>query len=157
MKQTIILSLTSVFLLFAGFTSHAQDYKTAVGLHLDVGNGGTFVGPHIKHFFDEKGAVEGSVVFGNGATILQAFYQYHGDISGADGLKWYLGGGPSVAFGNGSTEFLLRPMTGLDFKIKDVPIALAFDWRPWISLASNVSNRFEAGRFGLSFRYVLGD
>ena len=80
-------------------------------------------------------------------------YQYHGDISGADGLKWFAGGGPSIVFFDGGSDFLLRPTVGLDFKINDVPLAFSFDWRPAIYFGDG--GDFEPARFGLGFRYAF--
>lgn len=50
-----------ICLMIVGFLTaqHAQaqtTYKTGVGLMIDVGDGGTLVGPHVKHFFDNNQA-----------------------------------------------------------------------------------------------------
>ena len=151
MKKLLIIG--SIFLADSGSAS-AQSYKTGVGLGIDFGDGATLVGPAIKHFFTPQSAVKGELLFGSGATFLQAFYQYHGAFSEGRGLSWYLGGGPSVGFGNGNSAFYLVPMAGIDFKIPDAPIAMSFDWRPRLYLGDGGSD-FAAGRFGLGFNYTL--
>lgn len=153
MKKICIALFTLVVICTA--TSKAQGYKTAVGLQLDFGRGSTAVGPGIKYFFKDNSAIEGEVLFGTGITYLQAFYQYQREIPNAKGLEWYLGGGPSVGFGNGFTWVYLRPMVGLDYKINDVPLALSFDWRPSIYLGSSYGSRFYGGAFGLGFKYCI--
>jgi hypothetical protein len=140
-----IISITSV---------NAQNYTTAAGLHIDFGSGGTYVGPSIKHFFTENSAAEAEVVFGNSVVFITALYQYHGDIPDASGLQYYFGAGPSVGFGNSNSAFYIRPVGGLDYKIKDAPIALNFDWRPSIYIGNN-GDGFTAARFGLGLRYVI--
>lgn len=129
-------------------------YSTALGLTIDAGNGATLVGPSIKHFFDANNAGQAELTFGGDATYLAAFYQYHAPIDGAPGLKWYLGGGPQLGFSHGNTAFYLRPMAGLDYKIAPAPISLTFDWRPsWY--IGDYGNNFEAGRFGIGFRFTF--
>ena len=152
MKKLLIIS--SIFLLAVTGQASAQSYKTAIGLGLDFGEGATLAGPAIKHFFSPQSAVKGELLFGSGATFIQAFYQYHGAFSEGRGLSWYLGGGPSVGFGNGNSVFSLVPMAGIDFKIPDAPVALSFDWRPRLSFGDGDSD-FSGGRFGLGFNYTL--
>lgn len=150
--RKIVLLAFAVFVLNV-MTSSAQSYKTAVGLGIDFGDGSTLAGPAIKHFFNDKDAIEGEILFGSHVTFLQAFYNYQKDFPNANNLQWYLGGGGSLALYSGATRFYLRPMAGLDYKITDVPLAISFDWRPVIDLGSN--GGFTGARFGLGFKYVL--
>ena len=139
-------------------TVKAQNYKTGLGLGLDFGNGSTLVGPSVKHFFTSRDAGQAEILFGNHTTAINLFYQYHGDFTGASGLKWFVGIGPSLHFfdfaGYNNTTFAIKPTAGLDFKIPSAPISFAFDWRPSIFFGDNDTN-FEAGRFGLGFRYTF--
>ncbi|SEO02905.1 hypothetical protein SAMN05216436_12921 [bacterium A37T11] len=128
-------------------------YKTAFGLFLDLGNGGTYVGPHIKHFLNNQNAIQGTLLFGNGATFIGGDYSYNKQIQNAPGLFWNVSGGAQIGFGNDQTAFLLRPAVGLEYKIKEIPIAVGFDWRPSWQLTQG--SHFEAGRFGLTFKYVF--
>jgi hypothetical protein len=157
MKKSFFTLLLSAFLMaFTANLSFAQSsYKTGIGLGIDFGDGTTFVGPQIKHFFTENNALEADVLFGGNSTLIQAFYQYNAPISGADGLKWYVGGGPSAQLYDGGSYFYLRPMVGLDLKIPSAPLALAFDWRPSIYLGDSYGSSFEPARFGLGFRYAF--
>lgn len=145
MAVAAIVSITAV---------KAQSYKTGVGLALDAGDGVTLVGPTLKHFFNPNGAVEVDLAFGNHVTELAAYYQYHGAIANAGGLKWYVGGGPALFFGGGTTVTALRPMVGLDFRVPKSPIALYLDWRPGLYLYSG-NSEFVGGKFGLGARFVL--
>lgn len=152
MKKLLVIS--SIFLTVFTGSASAQAYKTGIGLGIDFGDGATLVGPAIKHFFTPNSAVKGELLFGSGATFIQAFYQYHGAFSEARNLSWYVGGGPSVGFGNNNSAFYLVPMGGLDYKIPDAPIALSFDWRPRLYLGDGGSD-FEPARFGIGFNYTL--
>ncbi|SOD17972.1 hypothetical protein [Pedobacter xixiisoli] len=134
--------------------ANAQDYKTAAGLAIDFGDGRTLVGPHIKHFINANGALEGDILFADGATFIQGLYLYHGDIKGAQGLRWNLGAGPGVAIGNNNTNFLIRPNAGLDYKISGAPLGLGLDWRPAWQFFDG-GNNFEAARFQIGFRYIF--
>jgi hypothetical protein len=151
MKKIFFLMLICSTCLF--IKVQAQTYNTAIGLGIEVGDGATLVGPTVKHFFTENSAVQGELTFGGGGTFIGAYYQYHGGIPNAEGLQYYLGGGPALGFGGGSTDFYVRPMAGLDYKINNVPIALSFDWRPTILIGTN--SDFTAARFGIGFKFVL--
>ena len=154
MKKVIAFSLTLV--VFCLSNAIAQQYKMAAGLGLDVGDGPTLVGPTIKYFFKDNHAIEGEVLFGSPSVFIQAFYQYHQTIPGAKGLQWYAGGGPSLQLASGSSYFYLRPMVGLDYKLSETPLALSFDWRPFIYLGNTYGgSRFTAPRFGLGVKYIL--
>ncbi|MDA3614935.1 hypothetical protein [Polluticaenibacter yanchengensis] len=133
----------------------AQSYKTAAGLTIEFGNGSTWAGPAIKHFFDNRNAINAELLFGGNTTTLQAFYQFHGPIKNAGGLKYYLGIGPSLHFPKrGDTYFGIRPMAGLDYKIGSTPLALSFDWRPGVFIHDNNSD-FEAGRFAFGLKFAF--
>lgn len=135
--------------------ANAQSYRDALGIAVDLGDGGTFVGPQYKHSFDGRNAGNVQVLFGNGATVVGADYTYNEKFGGANGLGWYVGVGPQVAFANkgGGSAFGIRPQLGLEFKIPSAPLAMSFDWKPYWHL-SDESN-FEAGRFTLGFKYIL--
>lgn len=154
MKKLLFTLLASAAILVAGSTdAKAQNGNTAVGLAIDFGDGSTLVGPHLKHFFNSNGAINAELLFGDNITFIQAMYQYHGPIKGANGLKWYLGGGPSIGLYKGGSSFYLVPMAGLDLKFGASPISGSFDWRPRLYLGDSYGSNFSAGRFGLGLRY----
>ena len=137
---------------------NAQNYKNALGVVVDLGDGETLVGPQFKHSFDGKNAGNVQVMFGDHITVLGADYTYNQPISGTNGLGWYVGVGPQLSFVDGGkfedkTYFAIRPQAGLEYKIPSAPLALHFDWKPWWNL-TNDSN-FEAGRFSLGFKYTF--
>lgn len=158
-KFRLATALVVVFALSLSLSASAQkvsgtSYTTGLGLRLDLGNGGTLVGPSVKHFFDATNAGEAMVIFGNGSTVLGLEYSYNGAIANAAGLKWNIGVGPAFAFYRGGyNDVWIRPFAGLEFKIPDVPLDLGFDWRP-IGVLTHGGD-FEAGRFGLAFRFTL--
>lgn len=157
MKKPRLTKLMGILLIasFALFSNKAQSQYTGAGLLVDVGDGGSLVGPNIKHFFSNNHALEGSVLFGSGLTMVQAMYGFHADLGGARGLKWYVGAGPGIAFGKGGgTAFSLAPMIGLDYKIGQVPLALSADWRPRFFMADGES-AFNAARFALGLRFTF--
>lgn len=132
--------------------SSGSTYNTAIGLGLDFGDGSTLVGPSVKHFFTRNNVGKAEVLFGDNTTMLSAYYQYHGDIQNAAGLKWTLGLGGSASFYKYfEDDFFFRPTVGLDYKIPNVPLSFEFDWRPAIRVTHG--SDFVAARFGFGFRY----
>lgn len=154
MKKLFFTLLTGIGLIAGTSTANAQAYKTAAGLAIDFGDGGTLVGPHLKHFFTSNGALEGGVLFGSGETLIQGLYTYNAAIKGASGLMWNIGVGPGVSLYKGGSTFAVRPNLGLDYKIGGAPIALAADWRPTWAFYDG-GNNFNAARFQLGFKYVF--
>jgi hypothetical protein len=145
---------------FSPKSSTGTYYTNAAGVRLEFGSGyGALFGFSGKHFFTEHHAGEGQLLFGTGVTILEIAYQYHAPIASTEGLQWYAGLGTALAFskGNfeskGSTDFWLRPMGGLDYKIANGPVNLSLDWRPVLSFSGGT--HMEAGRFGIAARYTF--
>lgn len=152
MKKSLVVVI-SVITLGWNVINAQSDYTFAGGLGLDLFSGATLVGPSAKYFFTEQHAGQAELMFETGLTTITALYEYHGAISGADGLKWFAGAGPSILFVKGlGTEIALRPVVGLDYKINNVPLAFSLDWRPFIGLG-NLTN--EVGAFGIGVRYVI--
>lgn len=148
-----ILGLAGIMAL-GSTTVNAQTYRTGAGILIDFGDGSTWVGPHLKHFFSAHNAGEFSVLFGDHTTTVQAMYQYNQKFAGAQGLMWYVGVGPAVSFHKHSSTFSVVPTVGLDFKIPRAPLDLSFDWRPRMFFYDGESD-FVGGRFGLGMRLTF--
>lgn len=150
----LLPALFSATLLFSSTSGvKAQDYKNAVGVGLEFGYGQAFGGPTYKHFFNARSAFQGEVLLTGGGAMMQAFYQYHLPIKNASGLRVYFGGGPGLYVVPGLASFFsLRPMAGLDYKVKQTPLTLNLDWRPVLLVEDDFSD-FEPKKFGLGLKY----
>jgi hypothetical protein len=149
----LCMALSFVFVQQAS-AQKGSSYENAVGMRVEFGSKyGTWAGLSGKHFFNENVAGELQILFGDHTTLIEPEIQYHGDIQNAEGLRWLIGFGPGFAFGGGTTDVLLRPLAGLDYKINDVPINLTFDWRPAFVITHG--SDFNAARFGLAIRYAF--
>lgn len=160
MKKQFFSGLVVFFLLVSVSQVAAQDrsaggssYRNAIGLGIEFGEGFTLIGPSYKHFFTANNVGKFEALFRPNYTILQAFYEYHKQIEGAAGLRWFAGGGIGAGIADYNSAFLLRPEGGLDYKIRDVPIEFSFNWRPTFFIADNSS--FEPARFGTGIRYAF--
>lgn len=131
-----------------------SSYKFGAGVLIDFGDGATLVGPHAKYFFTPNHAGEGAILFGSGATYIQGLYNYNMGFPEVDGLGWYIGAGPSIAFGSGSTAFSILGSLGIEYSIPAAPFALSFDWRPRFFIIDSYTE-FVAPRFGLGVRYTF--
>ncbi len=155
MKKFILLAIV-VFpsCVFPCFTFAQSTYKTAAGLEMDFGRGTTLAGPTLKNFFNNHSALQVEALLGSNYFSLGAFYQYHLSVKKESGLKFYLGLGPEYFLGlRNDAGVLLRPMAGLDYKVKKLPISITFDLRPTLLLSSY--SKFEVARFGLGARYAF--
>ncbi|SDM28678.1 hypothetical protein SAMN05421813_1098 [Daejeonella rubra] len=131
---------------------NAQDYKTSLGLGIDFGTGSTMVGPSAKYFFTKNSAIQGDVLFGGNSTLIQAFYQHHFPVIGAPTLNFIVGGGAGIELYNYGSTVLLKPTAGLEYKIKEAPLAFNFDWRPTMFL---LDGAIEPARFGIGIKYTF--
>ena len=130
----------------------SQDYKTALGVKFYPG------AVSLKHFIKPNAALEGLGYFWNRGARITGLYEFHGDINGADGLKWYVGPGAHVGFYNskygGGSSFGVDGVLGLDYKIKGAPINVSVDWQPSFEF-NGAYDGFSGNWGGLGIRYVF--
>jgi hypothetical protein len=133
-----------------------SSYQTAVGIKFYPG------ALSIKHFTEENRALEGLANFWDGGFRFTGLYEIHGDISGAEGLKWYVGPGVHIGwyngyayndhyYDNGSLSFGIDGVLGLDYKISGAPIDLSLDIQPFFEL----NHPYFAVWGGLGIRYTF--
>ena len=150
MKKIFILAI--VCTAFAQQQVFAQakgsSYKTALGVKFYPGAGIT-----LKHFVKSNAALEGIGYFWRDGVRITGLYEFHGNISGAPGLKWYVGPGAHIGFWNnsywkreygnyrGGALVGIDGVLGLDYKFKGAPINMSVDWQP----------SFEFGTYGAGF------
>jgi len=140
----------------------SQDYTTALGVKFYPG------AVTIKHFIKPNAALEGIGTFWNRGVRFTGLYEYHGDITGAAGLKWYVGPGAHVGFYNdkyyykgyynnryndGGVSIGVDGILGLDYKFKGAPINISVDWQP--SFEFGEYSGFNGNWGGFAIRYVL--
>lgn len=147
----IMASLTLSVNAQSNIGSH--EYKTALGVKFYPG------AVSLKHFVTDKNAVEGIGYFWNRGTRITGLYEIHNDISGANGLKWYIGPGAHLGFYSnkygGGSSVGVDGVLGLDYKIKEAPINLSIDWQPSFEFGNNYGNGFNGDWGGLAIRYVF--
>jgi len=130
----------------------SQEYTTALGVKFYPG------AISIKHFIKPNAALEGLGYFWNRGSRITGLYEFHGDINGAAGLKWYVGPGAHVGFYNskygGGSSFGVDGVLGLDYKIKGAPINVSVDWQPSFEF-NGAYDGFSGNWGGLGVRYVF--
>jgi hypothetical protein len=151
-----------LFLFFANFiflSATSQEYIDAIGLRLGPSLGVTY-----KHFFNEDLAVEAALLsrwHGIASTGLIEWYHPFKDIKR---LQWYLGGGVQVGYwssnkvnkwlvtGQSSLVTGITPITGIEYNLNDVPLTIAFDWKPVFNIIGYYSPWFDEFSLSLKFR-----
>jgi hypothetical protein len=155
----VVLALGSVSVVSAQKlrprSAEGTSYRNAIGMGIDFGDGLTLVGVSGKHFFSENNVGVGEILFGDHAAIIQAFYQYHREIEGVESLRWFAGIGPSLALYSHSSDFAIRPIGGIDYKIPAIPLSFSFDWRPTFTVTHG--GDVNPARFGLGARYAFNN
>ncbi|MBS1920075.1 MAG: hypothetical protein JST17_07465 [Bacteroidetes bacterium] len=131
---------------------NSSSYQTALGVK--VWDGG---GISLKHFFTTTHAGELIGYFWSRGTRLTGLYEIHGPISGAAGLKWYIGPGAHIGFyntKNGDGSFIgIDGVLGLDYKFRGAPINMSIDWQPSFEFGND--RGFYGNWGGLGVRYTF--
>jgi len=151
-----------LFVAVFGFASIAQNnsssYTTAVGVKFYP------AGITLKHFTGNNRALEGIAYLWDNGFRFTGLYEIHGDINGAEGLKWYVGPGAHIQFWNdkwkkaypardGGIGIGVDGVLGLDYKIKGAPLNFSLDWQPSFNFVGYTY--FEGGWGGFAIRYTF--
>jgi len=155
--KKISLTVMITFCLF--FHANAQDYNTGLGLRV-----GPYIGFTVKHFLNEKSAIEGLVSTRWKGIEFTGLYEIHNQAFKTEGLNWYFGGGGHIGFYNESnkesgtaetayTNVGIDGILGLEYSFKEAPINLSIDWKPAINFTGDTG--FWADNGALSIRYIF--
>lgn len=139
--------------------SKGSSYKTALGVKFYPGAGIT-----IKHFIKSNVALEGIGYFWRDGVRITGLYEFHGNINGAPGLKWYVGPGAHISVWNddwkkryptrtGGASIGIDGVLGLDYKFKGAPINMSIDWQPSVDIVNYYG--FSGNWGGISLRYTF--
>lgn len=155
-----VLTIFGALLWVAGASAqnNSSSYQTALGLKFYPGAGVTF-----KHFVKENAAIEAIGYLWRDGIRLTGLYEFHGDVNGAPGLKWYVGPGVHVSAWNdrwrssfpqrrGGSSVGIDGVLGLDYKFKGAPINMSIDWQPSFDLRYS---EFAGNWGGLALRYTF--
>ncbi|MCY7421861.1 MAG: hypothetical protein LH478_08990 [Chitinophagaceae bacterium] len=153
MRRIIMaLILTGIATASVSAQSMGTSYKTALGVKVWDGAGIT-----LKHFTDASKAFEFIGYFYREGARITGLYEIHGPISGAPGLKWYIGPGAHVGFYDkkyGDKAFAgIDGVLGLDLKVKNAPLNFSIDWQPSFEFGDN--RGFVGSWGGLGIRYTF--
>jgi len=126
---TLLFSITALCVQTAYSQDNSSSYRTAIGVKIYPGT------ITLKQGVNGGNYVEGQAAFFNKGFRLTALYEFHNDINGARGLRWYYGGGPHLGFYNskhydGSTLLGVDGILGLDYKLSGTPLNFSLDWQP---------------------------
>ena len=161
MKKLII-----ALVLIAGIgtlnSASAQDYKTALGVRLSSAQAMVNNSVSIKHFINEKVAIEGLLSFGDPLAI-GALVEIHKPLA-SQGLTYFYGAGGYLGFvktlntntqkTNTDANIGAQGVIGLDYKFTGVPLNLSLDWKPELNIVSDIN--FEPAAIGFTARFTFG-
>lgn len=155
------LSILLFFVILSSTQASAQsvgsDYRTAIGVKVYPG------AISLKHFTNDHTALEGLVSFWRYGFRFTGLYEYHDDINGAPGLKWYVGPGAHLGFYNdrwsrayidedNRLDLGIDGVIGLDYKINGAPLNISLDWQPSFTILADPQFRSWGG-LGVRFTF----
>lgn len=160
MKKIISVSLFLTAIVFTTSVS-AQSYKTGVGVRLSSSQAMVNNSISLKHFLNERSAIEALFSFGDPLAI-GALYEVHKPFS-SEGLQWFYGGGGYLGFvkswnpnkNRNETDVNVgaQGVVGLDYKFTNLPLNLSLDWKPELNLVSDIN--FEPAAVGFTARFTF--
>ena len=153
-------------LFISGFcfatTVSAQEYKTALGVRLSSSSAMVNNSISLKHFLNEKTAVEALFSFGD-PLALGALVEIHKPL-GESGIQWFYGGGGYISFvktyntvkakDETNVNFGAQGVIGMDYKFANLPLNLSLDWKPELNLIGDIN--FEPAAIGFTARFTFG-
>lgn len=153
--KTLFFLLLAAGLSFSNTTysqSMGTSYKTALGIKVWDGAGVSF-----KNFVNGNNAVEVIGYFWRHGTRITGLYEIHGNVTGARGLKWYVGPGAHLGFYNtkhgGGTTAGVDGVLGLDLKVNNAPLNFSLDWQPSFEFGDGAG--FNGNWGGFAIRYTF--
>ena len=160
MKKIVIILLLTAGTAISNRVS-AQEYKTALGVRLSSSAAAVNNSISIKHFINEKAAIEGLFSFGD-PLAFGALLELHKPFP-SSGLKYYYGGGAYLSFiktfnpnkqiNETNASFGAQGVIGLDYKFNNVPLNISLDWKPELNLVSDIN--FEPAAIGFTVRFTF--
>ncbi len=159
-KVLFVLLLVLSFLSFNNI--HAQDYKTALGVRLSSAAANINNSISVKHFINEKTAIEGLFSFGD-PIAFGALVEFHKPLS-SEGLQYYYGAGGYLSFvktfdpvkqkNEIDPNFGAQGVIGLDYKFANIPLNISLDWKPELNIVTDIN--FEPAAIGFTARFTFG-
>jgi hypothetical protein len=143
MKKLFVLAT----FIFFGYTASSQELGVRVGNVL-----GNSAAVDAVFGVGEFSRIHADISFGDGVGV-EALWDFINRPLGGEAFNWYLGVGPSFLFDD-DFRFGASGEIGLEYRFNGAPLALGIDWRPTLFIVEKTS--FDAGGFGLNFRYVFG-
>ena len=154
--------LTGSILITGSLNAQNSGYKTALGVRLSSSNAMINNSVSVKHFLNDKMAIEGLLSFGDPLAI-GALVELHQPMT-ATGLTWYYGGGAYIGFlkkVNTTTQktttdpnFGAQGVIGLDYKFSNIPLNISLDWKPELNIVTDIN--FEPAAIGFTARFTFG-
>ncbi|HQU56434.1 MAG: hypothetical protein R2796_10805 [Chitinophagaceae bacterium] len=161
MKRILFALCFSVALLFVT-TVQAQSYKTGLGVRLSSAAASVNNSISIKHFINQKLAIEGLFSFGD-PIAFGALAELHKPLS-SEGLSYYYGGGGYLSFvktfdaekqtSSTNPNIGAQGVIGLDYKFVNIPLNISLDWKPELNIVSDIN--FEPAAIGFTARFTFG-
>jgi len=166
MKKTHLLLLPILLLALTAAQAQGDQtgggYKTALGVRLSSANAMVNNSVSIKHFINDKMAIEGLLSFGDPLAI-GALFELHKPLA-SEGLTYFYGAGGYIGFVKKVNTTTLKTTTdpnfgamgviGLDYKFANIPLNLSLDWKPELNIVSDIN--FEPAAIGFSARFTFG-
>lgn len=161
-KLFYAILLNGSILTVGSVNAQNSGYKTALGVRLSSSNAMINNSVSVKHFLNDKMAIEGLLSFGDPLAI-GALVELHQPMT-ASGLTWYYGGGAYIGFlkkVNTTTQktttdpnFGAQGVIGLDYKFNNIPLNLSLDWKPELNIVTDIN--FEPAAIGFTARFTFG-
>ncbi|HEX2920705.1 MAG TPA: hypothetical protein VHO50_06030 [Bacteroidales bacterium] len=154
-----IITTLVIFISFS-MLLNAQDYRTGIGLRAGYPAGLT-----VKHFVNERTAVEGMLATRWGGFVVTGLFEAHRPLADVNNLKWFYGAGAHIGFwnssssrtwGNSGTSYTvvgIDGILGVEYSFGEIPINIGLDWKPAFNIIGYSGVWADGAAF--SIRYIF--
>jgi len=138
-----------ILIAFAAILSFQIAISQELGFRVGDIVGNTVAADFVFAF--KTGRIHSDISFGNGVGV-EILYDFIYRPLGKEALYFYIGAGGFAWFGE-PFNLGIPAEIGLEYRFRQAPLALGFDWRPAFRIIENTD--FVPDRFGLNFRFVF--
>ncbi len=151
-SSMMLMCWSSLFAQEEITTTAEPAYRTAVGIRIGPNSPAVSTGITVKHFLDDRHALEGMLGLTNGVGFC-GLYEWHQPIASVENLQWFAGGGAFLGVRESRTLLGVAGIVGLDYKFPQIPLNISIDWKPELNLINDVG--YDGAGVGLSARFTF--
>ncbi|MFZ5941193.1 MAG: hypothetical protein ACOYXB_11535 [Bacteroidota bacterium] len=143
-----IKTLLFLLLIFATTVAYAQEYEQAVGIRAGYSGGISY-----RKFFNAWYGGEVIAQYNRNGFQVAGLAEWQTAPFKVDRLCLFSGGGIYAGNWDGQFAFGITAVAGIEYVLRDLPLAVSFDYKPMLNLGKVLA--LDPFDFAFSLRYTF--